>query len=156
MIQIILFLIIITFVAVLILDIVGEWDGAGILAGAVIGSPAILITLGFMFYFQNSMLEGDVIDQKIEIAQAQNGEIEAKARALIEGYMDHESALYKSLKTDSNVVLAATMYPELQSNQSVQKLIEIYEDNVSRIRDLENKKINLRVVRWWLYFGGAE
>ena len=46
------------------------------------------------------------------------------------------------------------MYPELKSDKLVEEQISVYEENNKKIRELKEDKIDLKVKKWWLYFGG--
>jgi hypothetical protein len=46
------------------------------------------------------------------------------------------------------------MYPDLKADTLVQKQIETYVANNNTIKELRTDKINGKVYRWWLYFGG--
>ena len=47
-----------------------------------------------------------------------------------------------------------SMCPELKSDKLVEEQISVYEENNKKIRELKEDKINLKVKKWWLYFGG--
>ena len=57
------------------------------------------------------------------------------------------------LKGESSITLVS-LYPELKADTLVTKQIEVYIDNNKKIKNLKEKKINLSVKKWWLYFGG--
>ena len=105
-----------------------------------------------LFFVSNQVVEGGLVDEKIAVVQEQNTEIENKVKIVVENYLVHESSTYESLKPDDAMV-AATMYPALQSNQVVQEQLRVYEENNKKIVSLREEKINAKVARWWLYFG---
>lgn len=112
----------------------------------------IVIAGGFLFWICDGVVAGNLVDEKIEVTQNQNAEIEEKVKLVVEKYIQHESSTYKDLKPEE-IIIAATVYPELQSNQIVQEQIKLYEANNQKIVSLKEEKINAKVKRWWLYFG---
>lgn len=115
------------------------------------GIPAI-ISLVVGVWLIISVQQGNLLDQKIELAQTQNVDIENKVKIVVDNFLSHEKDTYKALKPDE-VILAATTYPELQSNAMVQEQIKVYEENNKKITSLKEQKIDLSVEKWWLYFG---
>ena len=88
---------------------------------------------------------GRIMDEKITMYQEENNKIEKQLDTLVSNYMNYESNTYEKFKSESSVTLVS-MYPELQ--------ISVYEENNKNIRELKEDKINLKVKKWWLYFGG--
>ena len=72
--------------------------------------------------------------------------------ALVEQYMNYESGTYGELKGESSITLVS-LYPELKADTLVTKQIEVYIANNEKIKELKEKKIDLSVKKWWLYFG---
>ena len=107
----------------------------------------IAIFLGF------SMSNGRVMDEKITMYQEENNKIEKQLDTLVSNYMNYESNTYEKFKSESSVTLVS-MYPELKSDKLVEEQISVYEENNKKIRELKEDKINLKVKKWWLYFGG--
>lgn len=113
---------------------------------------AVAICSFAIIYFADEVVAGNVIDEKIQVAQTQNAEIEEKVKTVVEKYLNYESGTYKELKPEE-IIVAAAIYPELQSNQIVQEQIKVYEENNKKIVSLKEEKINVKIARWWLYFG---
>lgn len=107
----------------------------------------IAIFLGF------SVSNGRVMDEKITMYQEENNKIEKQLDTLVSNYMNYESNTYEKFKSESSVTLVS-MYPELKSDKLVEEQISVYEENNKKIRELKEDKINLKVKKWWLYFGG--
>lgn len=128
-----------------------ECGDVAMLGSAIFGIPAI-ISLVIGVVLAVSVQNGNLLDQKIELAQTQNVDIENKIKVVVDNFMKHEKSTYKALKPDE-VILAATTYPELQSNAMVQEQIKVYEENNKKITSLKEQKIDLSVKKWWLYFG---
>lgn len=145
---------------VFILLVVGLWmfdawldEGGcvGFIGSMVFGFPLVVcILIGVWLVI--SVQSGNLLDQKIELAQTQNADIENKVKIVVDNFLSHEKDTYKALKPDE-VILAATTYPELQSNAMVQEQIKVYEENNKKITSLKEQKIDLSVKKWWLYFG---
>lgn len=122
-------------------DCLGEF-GVAIVGIALLG---IFINIGILIY-------GRTFDDKIEMYEEENLRIEQSVNVLVKDYYKHESDTYSSLKPE-NVVLFASAYPELQSNDLAMKQLEIYVENNDKIKELKEDQINLSRNRFWLYFG---
>ena len=95
---------------------------------------------------------GAVIDEKIAMYKKENTKIENQMDVLVSQYMKFETDTYGELKNESSITLVS-LYPDLKSDELVKKQIEVYESNNKEIREMKEKKINLKVLKWWLYFG---
>lgn len=93
-----------------------------------------------------------VIDQKIDMYQEQNAQIEIQVAECVKQYQQHENEIFTEVKPESYITLVA-LYPELKSDTLVTKQIELYIANNEKIKELKESKINGSVIRWWLYFG---
>lgn len=100
-----------------------------------------------------SVSNGRIMDEKITMYQEENNKIEKQLDTLVSNYMNYESNSYEKFKSESSVTLVS-MYPELKSDKLVEEQISVYEENNKKIRELKEDKINLKVKKWWLYFGG--
>ena len=96
--------------------------------------------------------DGAVIDKKIAMYQKENTKIENQMDVLVSQYMKFETDTYGELKNESAITLVS-LYPDLKSDELVKKQIEVYESNNKEIREMKEQKINLKVSKWWLYFG---
>lgn len=95
---------------------------------------------------------GHTLDSKIAMYTEENENIETEMNTLVEQYMNYESATYGELKGESSITLVS-LYPELKADTLVTKQIEVYIANNEKIKVLKEKKIDLSVKKWWLYFG---
>lgn len=96
--------------------------------------------------------DGAVIDEKIAMYQKENTKIENQMDVLVSQYMKFEADTYGELKNESSITLVS-LYPDLKSDELVKKQIDVYESNNKEIREMKEKKIDLKVLKWWLYFG---
>ena len=99
-----------------------------------------------------SIVNGRTLESKITMYTEENEQIENDMNVLVKQYMDYESDTYKELKNESSVTLVS-LYPELKADALVAKQLEIYTANKEKIKKLKERKIDLSVKRWWLYFG---
>ncbi len=99
-----------------------------------------------------SIVNGRTLESKIVMYTEENEHIENDMNVLVKQYMDYESDTYKELKNESSVTLVS-LYPELKADALVAKQLEIYTANKEKIKKLKERKIDLSVKRWWLYFG---
>lgn len=100
----------------------------------------------------NSLVGARVIDQRIELYQNKNKEIEEKMEIIVKNYMEYEGNAYKELKTDSYIQLI-NLYPDLKADQLVQQQINLYIENNNKIIQLKEEKMNKTIYKWWVYFG---
>lgn len=121
---------------------------------ALIPYVGFVIKLGVLVYLLIKLIEMRVINEKIELYTNQNNEIENKIAVVVKQYMEHENKTFKDLKTDTSYITLTTLYPELKSDKLIEKEIDLYEANNEKIITLKEQKINERVYKWWLYFGG--
>lgn len=115
----------------------------------IIGAAITVIAFIFIAYdFSKSM----VIDEKIAMYMEENQNIENQIDIVVSGYMEYESGTFEKLKSDSSIVLVS-LYPELKSDELVQTQIATYQANNEKLKELKELKINIRIYKWWLYFG---
>lgn len=94
-----------------------------------------------------------VIDDKIAMYEEENSRIEEQIAAVVEQYQKYETEIFTEVAPESSMTLVA-LYPELKSDTLVQSQIDIYVKNNEKIKSLREQKINEKVYRWRLYFGG--
>lgn len=143
----IILLIIISIIGFLVSCVVIESDTAGFFLMCSGVLFVIAIFLGVL------VSNGRTIDEKIAMYKEENTKIEKQIDTLVSNYMDYESDVYEKFKSESSITLVS-MYPELKSDKLVEEQISVYEENNKKIRELKEDKINLKVKKWWLYFGG--
>jgi hypothetical protein len=119
---------------------------------AIVPLISAIVVIVFMFFCLCNIADGRVIDEKIEMYSQENAEIEADIDALVAEYMVYESSTLADLRGDSSITLVS-LYPELKSDELVKAQLEIYRDNTEKIKDLKEAKLDIRVAKWWLYFG---
>jgi len=111
----------------------------------IVDFVCILVMAGFM-------INGITASDKIKMYQAENKQIENQIGELVKGYMDYESETYKSFKNENSVTMI-NLYPELKSNELVQKQMNIYLTNNAKIKELKEIEIDTKIGKWLLYFG---
>lgn len=115
---------------------------------------AFLIKLGILVYLLTNLVGLRVIDDKIELYENQNKEIENKVELVVKQYMEHENKTLIELKSDDSYITLVTLYPDLKSDKLIEQEIALYEENNKKIIGLKEQKINKKVYQWWIYFGG--
>lgn len=113
--------------------------------GAITSLLAIVIVIVNISYAR-------AIPDKITILEEQNMKIEQNIDAVVSGYLSHESDTYNKLTPYDPDVFAA-MYPQLASNETVKKQMELYISNNKQITEHKLKLCDISVYKWWLYFG---
>ena len=114
-----------------------------------------LLISGIVFACLCVCLSGaHIADEKIEMYTEENEKIELQISEAIKEYQQYESGVFEKV-TPENAVTLVTVYPELKTDALVQKQIEVYLSNNEKIKELKVTKIEEKVYRWWLYFGGG-
>lgn len=137
---------------VLISNLIDEEFGFGIAGVGLFGIIASIIALICLI---NGVKNLSVIDQKIEMYQAENESIEAQISECVKQYQQYETEIFTEVAPESSITLIS-LYPELKADALVSKQIEVYVDNNEKIKELKMSKINGDITRWWLYFGGSK
>lgn len=104
------------------------------------------------FYLINEVGTGHVYQEKIAMYEEQNVSIEESINLAVSSYMDFETETYSNLKNESLISLIS-LYPELKSDELVQRQIDVYLSNNRNIIQLKESNINLSKQKWLLYFG---
>lgn len=146
----IILLIIISIIGFIVACVIDEYECdiiASFFLMCFVVSFVIAIFLGI------AVNNGRTIDEKISMYQEENTKIEKQIDTLVSNYMNYESNTYEKFKSESSITLVS-MYPELKSDKLVEEQISVYEENNKKIRELKEDKIDLKVKKWWLYFGG--
>lgn len=124
-----------------------EWGLASLCIGLLVGISAgagIITNLDIV-------ASGKVIGEKISMYQTENSKIESQVDVLVKQYMEHENDTFDKAKgTDSMTLIS--LYPELKSDSLVKEQISVYNKNNAQIKKLKEKKIDVSVAKWWLYF----
>lgn len=111
-----------------------------------------IICMFFIFGNIYVIVNGRVVDQKIEMYSEENKVIETQIETVVTDYMKYESETLKDLKGNSAITLVS-LYPELKADELVKTQIKTYQENNSKIKKLKEEKIDISVAKWWLYFG---
>ena len=93
------------------------------------------------------------IQEKIQIYEDQNTQIEQSIDAAVKAYCEHEQITYTKM-SDGAVALVAAAYPELASSELVKTQMEVWTSNSSELKDLKSKLVDFHRAQYFLYFGG--
>lgn len=135
-------------------------DYDGLLAGGIflttVSGVCVVACIITALCMTNKVVSASTIDDRLAILEEQNADIEAKVGEVVEKYMQHEDNTYGPISERSNEssIVLVTLYPELNSNTLMTKLVTLYEKNNREILELRLEKVTLKTTRWWLYFGG--
>lgn len=69
---------------------------------------------------------------------------------IIDDYINYESETFEKLKGEDSIALV-TLFPELKSNELVNKQIEVYASNNAEIKKLECERLQYKVYSWGLF-----
>ena len=100
-----------------------------------------------------TVASGFGIQEKIEIYEEQNAQIEQSIDAAVKAYCEHEQITYVQM-SDGAVALVAAAYPELASSELVKTQMEVWTSNSHELKDLKSKLVDFNKARYFLYFGG--
>lgn len=139
-------LMIITIIVGVILFIT-NWDEV-----IIIPLCAFIIEVIVLLFLLGGLINMRIINDKIELYDKQNKEIEEKIEITVKNYMEYEENAYKDLKSD-NYIQLVNLYPDLKADQLVQQQITLYTENNKKIIELKEEKMNETVYKWWIYFG---
>lgn len=93
------------------------------------------------------------IQEKIQIYEDQNAQIEQSIDAAVKAYCEHEQITYTQM-SDGAVALVAAAYPELASSELVKTQMEVWTSNSKELKDLKSDLVDFHRAQYFLYFGG--
>ena len=100
-----------------------------------------------------TVASGFGIQEKIEIYEEQNTQIEQSIDAAVQAYCEHEQITYTKM-SDGAVALVAAAYPELASSELVKTQMDVWTSNSHELKDLNSKLVDFHRAQYFLYFGG--
>lgn len=123
-----------------------------IIIGVIVALIGVVATLACGILLTDNMY----VDEKIEMYEEENKKIEQEIADVVNRYIEHEAEVMNKTSEkiepgDSMCVVLA--YPELNSSELIAEQIKIYYENNNKIKELKEDKINIKVYKWWLYFG---
>ena len=88
--------------------------------------------------------------------EQENAHIENDIAEMIDQYKAYEGDVIDgvSAKNNESSLALVNLYPDLKTSELVNQQINIHTENNQKIKDLKESLINLKVAKWWLYFGG--
>ena len=92
-------------------------------------------------------------EERIEMLEQHNQEIETRIRVVVENYLEHEGNIYDFENED--ITMLFVLVPQLSSNVVVQREMELYISNSEEIKSLKLGTIDRKVLAWWLWFGNS-
>lgn len=96
---------------------------------------------------------GFSIEEKIQIYEEQNAQIEQSIDAAVKAYCEHEQITYTQM-SDGAIALVAAAYPELASNELVKTQMEVWTSNSYELKELKSDLVDFHRAQYFLYFGG--
>lgn len=100
-----------------------------------------------------TVASGFGIQEKIEIYENQNAQIEQSIDAAVKAYCEHEQITYVQM-SDGAVALIAAAYPELASSELVKTQMEVWTSNSNELKELKSRLVDFHRAQYFLYFGG--
>lgn len=139
-------------IAGIICGVISDWEEwSAAITGA--GVAALIVCIIVTCVLSNGLVKGKLIDDKIQMYEEENAQIEEQLSEMIEQYQEYESGIFKEVAPESSTTLI-NLYPELKADALVQKQIEVHIANNKKIKELKESQIDITVKKWWLYFGG--
>jgi len=96
---------------------------------------------------------GFSIEEKIQIYEEQNAQIEQSIDAAVKAYCEHEQITYTQM-SDGAIALVAAAYPELASSELVKTQMEVWTSNSYELKELKSDLVDFHRAQYFLYFGG--
>lgn len=91
-----------------------------------------------------------VIDDKIIMYEEENKIIETQITEIVNNYQGYEKEIISNI---ADMEVAIIKIPELKASELVKTQMQVYVENNDTIKELKEKKINIKVAKWLLYFG---
>lgn len=120
------------------------------LTGGIAGL-ILLISIAGLILFSVNYIGIITIEDKIKLYETENIKIEEQISTITENYKNWESDTYEKFENESPTVLIS-LFPELKSNELVNKQITIYVENNQKIKQLKEKRLDYKIYGWWLSF----
>lgn len=127
-----------------------EW--IGFMIGSVGGICAFVCLIAAIVLMINCIYYS-TIDERIEMYQVENEQIETTIKNMAVEYQQYESDYVENL-VSKDLVEMVLLCPELGSSRLVESQMNLYIENNKTIKELKEVKITASIERWWLYFGG--
>lgn len=115
---------------------------------------ATIAIVGVSLFQMHKLVEISTVNEKILMYEEQNAKIEKQIEVAVKQYQEYESGIITDVGDKESYITLVSLYPELKADTLVSKQIEVYMNNNNTISELKNHKLNEKVFRWWLYFGG--
>lgn len=120
------------------------------------GILGVVLTIVFgIWTFWNLIVvaSGFGTQEKIQIYEDQNTQIEKSIDAAVKAYCEHEQITYVQM-SDGAVALVAAAYPELASSELVRTQMEVWTSNSNELKELKSRLVDFHRAQYFLYFGG--
>ena len=144
--------IVLTIIAIIVCGVMFDNgnDGWGIIsgAGAVIFGIIDLILVGYIIVGGINMV---TVDQKIDMFQEENAKIEEQITTIVNSYKGYEK---ETISNIAEMEVLMIKFPELKTSDLVKTQMNVYIENNKKIKELKEAKIETKIVKWLLYFGG--
>ena len=100
-----------------------------------------LIIVSAIIFNASQICQLKISDKKIEMYEEENNNIQNSVSQIVESYKNYEQNTYseslKSIDTNNTDIIVLTqLYPELKSNEMVNKQIDIYQENNNKIKGM--------------------
>lgn len=119
----------------------------------VLGAVFAIVFGIWTFWNLIVVASGFGIQEKIQIYEDQNTQIEQSIDAAVKAYCEHEQITYVQM-SDGAVALVAAAYPELASSELVKTQMEVWTSNSKELKDLKSDLVDFHRAQYFLYFGG--
>ena len=129
-----------------------DWNNDDLIVAIAFFGVLFIVGLISVIIGISTLIEGVAIDDKIEICETENANIENSVRIAVETYLQHENITYDKL-SNANATTFVGIFPELSSSEIVTKQVEIINENNKKIRELKEAKVQLRIWKFLIYFG---
>lgn len=123
------------------------WCFTCVVGAALFGTVDLILIIIAIFTGFNSI----TIDDKISMYNEENIKIEEQMTTIVQSYKGYEERIIKNV---ADMEVAFIRFPELKASEMVQKQMNVYIENNNKIKKLKETKIETKIFKWLLYFGG--
>ena len=112
---------------------------------------SVLLVIGVFMIIYEIGTTTRTVEKKIKMYEEENEKIEAQMDDIVKTYMTHERETLVNVKPESAITLA-TVYPELKSNELIQKQIQMHINNSEKLKNLRLEQIGIASKKWLVNF----
>ena len=96
--------------------------------------------------------QGSMVQSRLDRYEHDYSILEQNLKIEIEYYIEEEYGTTTSVE-DKDILLVAVMYPNIKENYIIKTQMDEYIYLTKEIKELRNQIDDIKIWRWWVYFG---